>query len=216
MAILLRLTLALVPLVAAACRPPRTTLPVDPGVTFAAHRAGDGFVVDRTRDGETGSLDRRGRLDEPGSADLILRVDAEPRAGLWVVGRTRILVRDGTSTRTPRAGEILSRWEDGAIRLTLYPRTGAPLETDVFRGQGTVGEHALSRGAEPSGTYRATVRDPAGTGVGWLRVDVGSRTLPRFYDAVLPEPVDDGLAAAAAVALDAELGWIAEHRGGGD
>src|SRR5206468_6079477 len=65
MATLPRLALALVPLVAGACRSPRTTFPVDPGITFAAHRAGNGFVVDHTRSGETGSLDRRGRLDEP-------------------------------------------------------------------------------------------------------------------------------------------------------
>jgi hypothetical protein len=200
----------------AGCRTPRTVLPVDPGVTFAAHRVANGFVLDRTRSGETGSLERRGRLHEPDAPDFVLRIGDEPRAGLWVVGRTRVLVRDSLSNRAPRAAEVLSSWDGGAIRLSLLPEHGGPLQTDPFRGEGPVGGRVLTRTSSPSGTYRAIVREADGAEAGWFRVDVGSETLPRVYDAILPERVDDALAGAAATVLDAELGWIAEHGAGGD
>ena len=192
----------------AACRAPRSALPVDPGVTFAAHRDGDGFVVDRTRGGETGVLAARGRLHDPDAPNLVLRVGDEARTGLWIVGRTRVLARDSTDNRAPRVGEVLSTWENGAIRLTLYPRSGTPLETDTFRA---VGGRILARSTRVSGTYRAALRDASGTEVGWLRVDAGAADSPRAYDAVLPERVDDAVAAAATAALDTELDWIAEH-----
>ncbi|HLY37234.1 MAG TPA: hypothetical protein VKU61_04320 [Candidatus Binatia bacterium] len=200
--------LVVLALAAAACRAPRSTLPVDPGVTFAAHRDGDGFVVDRTRAGETGVLAARGRLHDPDAPSFVLRVGDEARTGLWIVGHTRVLARDGTSNRGPRVGEVLSAWDDGAIRLTLYPRSGTPLETDTFHA---VGGRVLARSAGASGAYRAALRDTNGAEVGWLRVDADA---PRAYDAVLPERVDDAVAAAAAAALDAELGWIAEHASG--
>src|SRR5438477_7802839 len=157
-------------LVVGACRSARTALPVEPGIGFAAHRTASGFIVDQTREGATGRLEPRGRLHQPDAPDLILVVGDDPRAGLWIVGQTRILVRDGSSTRTPRTGEVLSRWDAGAIRLTLYPRAGGPLETDTFRRQGVGGDRLLTRGGEaPSGAYRATVREIGGADVGWLR-----------------------------------------------
>jgi len=193
---------------AAACRAPRSALPVDPGVTFAAHRDGDGFVVDRTRAGETGVVAARGRLHDPDAPNFVLRVGGEARTGLWIVGRTRVLARDSTDNRAPRVGEVLSAWENGAIRLTLYPPSGTPLETDTFR---TKDGRVLARSTDANGTYRATLRDANGTEVGWLRVDAGAADSRRAYDAVLPERVDDALAAAATAALDTELDWIAEH-----
>ena len=200
----------------AGCHTPRTVLSVEPGVTFAAHQVANGFVLDRTRSGETGSLERRGRLHEPDAPDLVLRIGDEPTTGLWVIGRTRILVRDGLSNRAPRAAEVLSSWDGGAIRLTLLPEHGGPLQTDPFRGEGPVGGRVLTRTSSPSGTYRAIVRETDGSEAGWLRVDVGSETLPRIYDAILPDRVDDALAAAAAAVLDAELNWIEEHGAGGN
>jgi hypothetical protein len=189
------------------------TLPTDPGVTFAAHRTGDRLVVDRTRSGESGRLDAPGRLREASAPDLVLRVGDETRAALWIVGRSRVLVRDDPSTIAPRAGEVLSSWDGGALRLTLYPRTGAPLTTDPFAREGLHGgERLVHTAPRPAGAYRAPLRDGAGTEVGWLRVELGrSDGVPRVYDGVLPRAVDDGLAAAAAVALDGEIGWIVEH-----
>jgi hypothetical protein len=144
---------------------------------------------------------------------MVLRVGNETRAALWIVGRSRVLVRDDASTIAPRAGEVLSSWDGGALRLTLYPRAGAPLMTDAFAREGLHGGERLVRAApRPSGAYRAPLRDGAGTEVGWLRVELGrSDGVPLVYDAVLPRAVDDGLAAAAAVALDGEVGWIVEH-----
>src|SRR5262245_58551276 len=112
--------LAVLALAVAACRAPRSALPVDPGVTFAAHRDGGGFVVDRPRAGEAGVLAARGRLHDPDAPNLVLRVGDEARTGLWNVGHTRVVARDGTDNRGPRAGEVLSAWDAGAIRLTLY------------------------------------------------------------------------------------------------
>jgi hypothetical protein len=153
-------------------------------------------------------LTARGRLHDPDAPEFVLRVGDETRAGLWIVGRTRVLARDSTDNRAARVGEVLSTWDDGAIRLTLYPRSGAPLASDTFRA---VGGRVLARSSTPAGTYRAALRDTNGAEVGWLRVDAGAAGAPRAYDAVLPERVDDAVAAAAAAALDVELGWIAEH-----
>lgn len=191
----------------------RVTLPVDAGITFAAHRAADGFVIDRTSAGATGRLEARGRLHQPDAPHLALVVGDAPPIGLWIVGRSRVFVRAGTSTLAPRAGEILSAWDEGAIRLTLYPASGPPLTTDTFRTRGPGPARSLARtDGDPSGSYRAVLRDGAGVEVGWLRVELGTTSDARVYDAVLPAAVDDGLAAAAVVALDAELGWIEDHR----
>jgi hypothetical protein len=56
------------------------------------------------------------------------------------------------------------------------------------------------------------VRAANGTAVGWMRAQIGRYShVTRVYDAVFPPAVGDGLAAAATVALDAEIGWIEDH-----
>jgi hypothetical protein len=198
---------------AAACARAPGTFPVETGVTFALHAEHGAFVVDRMRDGATGVLAAPGWLPTPNAPALVLRTDGDVRAALWRVGQSRVLVREGESTLAPRTGEVLSSWEDGAVRLALWARDGATLRTDTFRREQGTGPPLLSRDARipigVGGTYRATVRDAGDAAVGWMRAQIGEAS--RAYDAVLPRAVDDGLAAAAAVALDAEIGWIEEH-----
>ncbi len=211
--------LAWIALVGAGCSGVHATLPAAPGVSFAAHRDGEELVVDRVPEGGAPVLARPGRVRPPGAPDLVLRADGETRGALWIVGHSRVLVRDAASTIAPRAGEVLSTWDGGAIRLVLYTRDARTLRTDVFARADALERSPppLSRdvrGAEgPSpGTYRADIRDAGDTPVGWMRVQIGGREDgPRIYDAVLPPGVDGALAAAAAIALDEEITWIAGH-----
>ena len=197
---------------AGACARPPGALPVDPGVTFAAHRDGERIVVDRLRAGGNGVLDPPGRFHGENPPDFVLRVDDETRAALWVFGRSRVLARAEASSVAPRSGEVLSRWDGGAIRLTLFARDGKALTTDAFvREDG----RPLARDAattEMGGAYRAALRDASGADVGWLRVE----TARRSYDGVFPPAVEDSIAAAAAVALDAEVTWLADHAAAGE
>ncbi len=213
-----RWPLAVAVLAAGACARSRTTLPVEPGASFAIHPERDGFVVDRMRDGGTGVLEKPGWLHDPSGPSFILRSGADVRAALWLVGRSRVLVREDPSTLAPRTGEVLVSWADGAARLTLWARDGSTLQTDTFgrEGPGTA-PPLLSRERATSGvdgTYRALVRDAGGTPVGWMRARITRDPHEaRAYDAAFPARVEDGLAAAASVALDAEIGWIEEHAG---
>jgi hypothetical protein len=211
-----RWPLALAVLTAGACARSRTTLPVEPEATFAIHPARDGFVVDRMRDGGTGVLEQPGWLHDPSGPSFILRSGTDVHAALWLIGRSRVLVREDPSTLAPRTGEVLVTWADGAVRLTLWGHDGSTLQTDTFgREDGGSARALLSRDRATSsvaGTYRAVVRDAAGAAVGWMRARIGSDPHEaRAYDAVFPARVDDGLAAAASVALDAEIGWLEEH-----
>jgi hypothetical protein len=214
-----RWRLALAVLAAGACARSRTTLPVEPGATFAIHPERDGFVVDRMRDGGTGVLEEPGWLHDPSGPSFILRSGADIRAALWLVGRSRVLVREDPSTLAPRTGEVLVSWADGAARLTLWARDGSTLQTDTFgREDAGTAPALLSRdrvAAGVAGTYRAVVRDAGGTAVGWMRVRIPPDPHEaRSYDAAFPARVDDGLAAAASVALDTEVGWLEEHASG--
>ena len=205
-------------LVAGACASRHTTLPAEPGVTLAAHRDGDAFVIDRLPDGETGLLVARGRLHGEDAPELTLKVAGERRAGLWMVGASRVLVRTEASTRAPRIGEVLSSWDGRAIRLAIYDdRDGSTLRTDVFlRSDGGPGAPALARedprATELEGTYRAAVRDAHETPVGWMRVQIRpTEHTSRIYDAVFPTAVEGALAAGAVAALDTEVTWLEDH-----
>jgi hypothetical protein len=204
-------------LAAGACASRHTTLPAEPGVTLAAHRDGDGFVIDRLPDGATGLLVARGRLHAEDAPDLTLEVRGERRAGLWMVGASRVLVREDASTRAPRIGEVLSTWDGRAIRLAIYDRDGSMLRTDVFRrSDGGPGAPVLAReeprATELEGTYRAAVRDAHETAVGWMRVQIRpTEDTSRIYDAVFPTAVDGALAAGAVAALDTEVTWLEDH-----
>jgi hypothetical protein len=197
-------------LATSACTRPPARLPAEPLVTFAAHRDGGGFVVDRMRVGMTGVLESPRRLlHDIDSPDYFFRVDGEPRAALWLIGRSRVLVRESASTIAPRRGDVLSEWDKGAIRLTLFCPDRVVFQTDPFvsRDGRPLARMVTQPGNTPADdVFRAPVRDRLGVEVGWLRV-----RSPRVYDAVLPPAVDDDLAAAAAVALDTEVAWLAEH-----
>jgi hypothetical protein len=204
----------IVGLVLAGCAHPPARLPVEPLVTFAAHRDGDRFVLDRMRTGTTGVLDPPGRFRADNAPDFVFRADDATRAALWVVGRSRVLVRDDASTISRRRGEVISDWEGGAIRLTLFAPDGAVLRTDPFvarDGRPLARAASTARGMPVDDAFRAVLRDKQGAEVGWLRV-----RSPRVYDAVLPAAVDDALAVAAAVALDVEVAWITDHDDAGE
>jgi len=197
------------------CFRPPSTVPVEPGATFAAHPSEDGFVLDRTQAGSPALLARPGRLQGANAPSFVLRAGGETRAALWIVGHSRVIVRADASTIAPRTGEVLSTWDGGAVRLTIYEPDDSALRTDVFAREGEGGgPSALTRSlpseADPSGTYRAAVRDGQGAPVGWMRVRI-ARPAPPLYDAVLPVGVGDPLAAAAVVVLDGEIEWIAAH-----
>jgi hypothetical protein len=199
-----------------ACSHAHLAVPVEPTATFAAHREGEVFVLDRARTGTPAVVEPPGRFSGDNAPDLILRPrDGDP-IGLWIVGRSRVIVRDGTSTLAPRTDEVVGAWDDGgALRLALHARDGTTLAVDPFaRPDDGRPSSRLARGADAdTGTYRAIVRDAHGDPVGWLRVSLsGAGGAERIYDAALPASVDDGLAVAAVVALDAEFDWIEGHR----
>src|SRR5437773_1971329 len=121
------------------------------------------------------------------------------------------LARRDAETTSPRTAEVLSAWDDGALRLTLFREGGPTLGVDHFaRREGGADAGLLTRAAPLRGTYRAAARDARGAPVGWLRVRVEPPAAP-VYDGVLPDATGDALAAAAAVALDGEVAWIEEH-----
>jgi len=182
----------------------------DPEVTFAAHRAGDRLVFDRLPSGARGALEQPSWPHVPDEPTFVLRAGGEVRAALWVVGRSRVLVRRDAETTSSRTAEVLSTWDSGALRLTLFQEGGPTLGVDHFaRGEGAEAA-LLAHGAPLRGTYRATAHDARGAPVGWLRVRAEPPVAP-VYDGVLPDPTGDALAAATAVALDGEVTWIEEH-----
>ncbi len=114
-------------------------------------------------------------------------------------------------------GAVEPSWENNAIRLALKPAGHPALRTDRFGredigGGMTVLGRTAQLSIEVPGVYRATLRDSDGRVVGWLRVSIGlHQPSPEMYEAVLPPDVDEGLAAASAVALSSEIDWIEDH-----
>jgi len=78
----------------------------DPEVTFAAHRAGDRLVLDRLPSGVRGVLEQPGWPHVPDEPNFVLRAGGEVRAALWVVGRSRVLVRRDAETTSSRTAEV--------------------------------------------------------------------------------------------------------------
>jgi hypothetical protein len=196
------------------CARPARLLAPDPDVTFSLHREAGRLVIDRLPSGETAALASPGWLHDPDAPSFTLEWGHEPHAALWIVGRSRVLVRSELSTTAPRTAEVVPAWDEGAIRLTLFQTGGPTLRTDRFTADD--GRSVLSRAPNETsaleGTFRAAARDGAGTPVGWLRVRLEPPATP-VYDGVLPLGTDDALAVAAALALDAEVVWLGEHAG---
>jgi hypothetical protein len=126
-------------------------------------------------------------------------------------------VRSRAGASAPSSDQVRSAWEDNVIRLTLEARDGATFRTGVFvREGGGTGPDTLSRAAQTvldaRGTFRAELRDAGDTPVGWLRARNNPyQAATRIYDAALPPAIDDSLAVAAFLVLDAELTWIEDH-----
>ena len=211
-----------------ACARSRGPITYDPDVKIAAHLARGGLFVDRVPSGRAVRLEAGGWLSNPGRPSYRLLGDNPDQVtGLWVVGHSRMMVRESASTLEPIAGEVVASWEEAAIRLTLHLANAHVLHTDAFaREGGGTGPSTLNRSAQTvldvRGTYRAAVRNGDGAAVGWLRAKIGPyQKAPRIYDGVLPDEVSDGVAVAATIVLDGEIGWIEDHatdvyRGTGD
>jgi len=217
----------LVALAAGACGRSRTPPSFDPDVNVAAHLVHPALAIDRVPSRHGVTLEAKGWLSNPGQSPYTLRDEDGTVTGLWVVGHSRMLVRESTSTLSPLAGEVMADWEESAIRLTLHLPNAHVLHTDAFLRQGGgTGPSTLSRAAQTvidvRGAYRADVRNGDGKSVGWLRARIGPyEKAPRIYDGVLPSEVGDGVAAAAILVLDGEVSWIEDHatdvyRGTGD
>jgi hypothetical protein len=199
------------------CAPYRR-VPVDPRVDFAAHVVRGGLLVDRMRGDGSVALARVPRW--PGPHDrptFIVRRGGAAREGIWLRGPGRAVVRASQRPDAPVVGRVEPTWTDGAIRLRIEPADRPPISTDVFvRTMNGLGPPELTRRIarddELSGSYRARLRAPDGSVVGWLQVaaDTG-QPFPVTYEAVLPPNVGEALAIASAAALGKELDWIREH-----
>lgn len=192
-------------------------LPVDPGVTFAAHDVHDGVVIDRMT----------GAAPAVASIPAVFRLHGEPNftvpslsggtEGVWVPGPGRAVARQTASPESAIVGTIRPTWENNTIRLTIEPSHGEPLRSEVFEREDVGGGISeLSRLAQQNidlyGTYRAALRTADGKAAGWLRVSVGLRQPAHtIYEAVFPPEIDEGLAVATTEALGAEIDWIEGH-----
>jgi hypothetical protein len=189
---------------------------VDPEVTFAAHQEHARIVIDRLARGRSGELRPAGWLRRPGAPTFVLVADDQRIAAFWRDAE-RVVARSAASRDVPLVGEVTSSWDQGAIRLALQPVGGPAFGGDPFaREGGGTGTATLTRAAQTvldvRGTYRATLHDPGGAAVGWLRVRIGPyQEASRIFDGVLPAAIPPEVAAAAVIALSAELDWIEDH-----
>lgn len=192
-------------------------VPGDGLATFSAHETHDGLAIDRMRGGEPAVFAPERWFRMPGDPILVRQDGSGQHAGLWLVETGSVIVRDGPTKDARLIGRVEPSWDDQAIRLSLEPAGGPPLKSDVFRRIDLdAGLSALSRNADDSlqvlGTYQASLRDPDGKDVGWMRVDITNRGDALVsYHAALPAGVDERLAAAAAQALGSEVDYIQNH-----
>jgi hypothetical protein len=191
--------------------PARFSAPeLDPEATFAAHQVHNGFRIDRLQGGSIAVV-------EPawwswGSPKFRVRAADETTLGdLWLTATAHVVVR-GSST--PREGDVEPTWDDGAIRLTLRPRTGAPVRCGIFKRVGGSGYSVLSRNAQTlldvQGTYRAAVTDASDHPVGWWQVYIAEPFQPRLFEGVVPG-VSPAIEAGLTLALNSEIDWIENH-----
>jgi hypothetical protein len=208
---LLALALALV---GSSCVADTQPVPVDPGLTFAAHEVHAGLVIDRTTHGGTGIATPAAGLHFFEAA-LVLRTDGTSDRELRITGPGRVVVERRTPEPGPaELGLVEPSWVNNAIRLTLRPADGPPVQSGRFhRVDQDAGLSVLTRNDQDridlEGAYRATLRAPDGRDVGWLSLVVGkSQPGHVMYEGVLPPEIDDGMATAAAEALGSEIAYI--------
>jgi len=198
----------------AAAGSPARHLCRDTEVTFAAHHEHARLVIDRMRGVEAAELIAPGWFRSPGTP-LDLRAGGGTVATLRLIGPGAVEVRARDRGEAPASGRVEPSWENGAIRLSLRTADGQTFETGFFeRVSAGAAPGRLSRVAESilDVTYQAVLRDPGGTSVGWMRVEVDPSGTPgRSYEGVLPTVVTLELAAAATLALDTEIDWIEDH-----
>jgi hypothetical protein len=191
-------------------------IPVDQGLTFAAHTVHGGLVVDRMTNGDTGVAEPEGGWSSLTNPEVDVHFNGAG-GDRRLVGTGPVVVHRGTSDQGPVSGRVEPSWDNQAIRLTLRPASGPPLTTDIFTRVDTGGgTEELTRNAEDSidlkGTYQAALRDPSGKEVGWLRIQVGpSYAMMATCEGVLPPTVGEGMAVAAAETLGTEVDWIGSH-----
>lgn len=183
-------------------------VPVEPDVTFAAHAASRGLVIDKMEGGQGGVLELSAT---PSSGpQLVLYSAGSATAALWVSGAD-IVVRRAPPAIAPPIGQVDADWDERAIRLTFKPEGDGTFSTSVFkRIAGGNGPAALGQPAgsllDLRGVYQADVTDAAGAPAGWIRVRFAHTwSAHRIYDGVLPAALNGPLAVAAVARLDAEL-----------
>ena len=192
-------------------------LPPPAGASFAAHAVARGFMVDTMRgDAATPVVDAHllHLHDEP---SLVVEGGSKRGEGIWLQGPGTAVVRASESPRAPVVGRVTPVWVDDAIELRIDPTEGVPLRTGPFeRLRVELGPPVITRRTDREddldGAYRAVLRDPDGTRVGWLEVSLGGeQPILAMYQGVLPPSVDTGLAVASIAALREEMLWIAAH-----
>jgi len=194
----------------AGCQPPWwQAQPLDPVVTFAAHRESRGVVIDRLAGDGSALLIPAG---SPWNPETRLEQRHTPVATIYPEG-SQATVRSADGATGRLLGHVEAQWDAGAIRFLLRPSTGDAIRTSVFHRLGTTTEPPLHRYAKTvfdlHGDYRADLQDASGTTVGWMRVQVGRyQAYTRIYDGVIPPSVDGALVAAAAQMLDSEIDHI--------
>lgn len=210
-------SVAVVASVAAACAlrtEPLASSRIDAGATFVAHRVHGGYAIDRADDGGTGAIRSVARLGSSGPTFEVRRDDGM-HAALWLVAPATVRARRSTSPAAPLVLSVEPGWDDQAIRLAVRDGEGRSYRTDALaRIDGRVGIPVLRRGVDTTldvrGTFRAALRDPGGTPVGWIEARVTGPDEPRVFQGMLPG--DGGVVGPAlAIALDSEIDWIEDH-----
>ncbi len=194
-------------IVGAGCSWMSPTVPVEPDVTFAAHAASRGLVIDRMEGGQAGVLELS---TTPRGPQLVLYSAGTATADLWISG-AEIVVRRPPPATAPPIGQVDATWDERAIRLTFKPEGDGTFSTSVFkRIAGGNGPAALGQSTDSlldlRGTYQADVLDAQGASAGWIRVRFAHTwSAHRIYDGMLPAALNGPLAVAAVARLDAEL-----------
>lgn len=203
--------------VCAACAPrisgetSRAASELDPEATFAAHQVHAGFVLDRLQRDATGVVEQA-NINWTGIAEFQVRTGAGDVGDLRLTAPASVTVRE---SGVREAGQVAPAWDNGAIRFTLRPPSGAPLRFGPFeRIDGGAGYSVLSRNAltllDVEGIYRATVFDEHDQPVGWWEVEVVEPFRPHVFAGSLPG-TSPAAEASLMLALNSEIDWIENH-----
>jgi hypothetical protein len=190
----------------------RAASALNPQATFAAHQVHAGFVLDRLQPDATGVVEQANVINWGFVPEFRVRTAAGDVGDLRLTSPASVTVRE---SGVRNAGQVAPAWDNGAIRFTLRPATGAPLRFGPFeRIDGGAGYSVLSRNAltllDVEGTYRATVFDEHDQPVGWWEVEVVEPFRPHVFVGVLPG-TSPAAQAGVMLALNSEIDWIENH-----